>query len=249
MSKIQLIAIVALIVLLPAALLASQLQVNLNSRANVDQTPVTPVTPITPPETSTPVQDTPTPVENPTETPISTPTLTMTPTTTPTPTATSTPTPPLVRGSFPAVADAYVRKSNTNRSYGTGSRMEVDGSPQEISYLKFDLSPLAGKTVELARLRLRITDSSSHTQTINRVDNTSWNESTLTYRNRPTLTGRVTQFQARREGSWTEIDVTAWAQGQTGRLTSLSIDQTGSNGITFSSRETANKPQLVISYR
>ena len=183
---------------------------------------------------------TPTSIPTPTNTP--TPTLTFTPTPTPSPTVTPTPTPVQLI----SIADTYVSKNSASSNYGTRTTLLVDGSPVYITYMKFDLTSLAGKTITSAKLRLRITDSSSSTQNIIAVSNTSWSETGMTYKNRPDLGAVQKTFPGGSAGSFIEIDITSYVNTQLGSIFSLGIDSSGSNGIDFSSREATNKPLLII---
>src|SRR5262249_34578726 len=56
--------------------------------------------------------------------------------------------------------DGYVSSSQPTKTFGSGRNLEVDASPVQRSYLKFDLSSING-TVTRAVLRLTATSSSS----------------------------------------------------------------------------------------
>ena len=51
--------------------------------------------------------------------------------------------------------------ANPTKVFGTGTAAWVDNSPVNIGYLKFDLSPYAGKTITAATLKVRTTSSAS----------------------------------------------------------------------------------------
>src|SRR5215207_446011 len=46
--------------------------------------------------------------------------------------------------SFTAVADAYVSSARPGRNFGTQTRLEVDSSPVENTYLRFNVQGLTG---------------------------------------------------------------------------------------------------------
>lgn len=197
---------------------------------------------LTPTETPTPT-DTPTPTPLPTQTP--TPTPTVTPPPSPTPTPLPSPTPIQVR-LYP-IADTFVSKSNPNTQFGSRTLLEVDGKPVKISYMKFDLTPLAGRRVLSANLNLRISNRSGSTQTVRVGADTSWVETAVTYTTRPALGEAVASFSGGASGAWKEIPLTSSVSAAAGQLLSLGIDSTGSDGLNVYSRENpTNRPQLVI---
>ena len=75
--------------------------------------------------------------------------------------------------------------------FGTGTTAWVDNSPVNIGYLKFDLTPYAGKTITAATLKVRTTSSTSAgsggTTTVRQVSDDSWTEGALTYNTRKAL--------------------------------------------------------------
>lgn len=113
--------------------------------------------------------------------------------------------------------------------------------------MKFDLSSLSGKTVTEAKLQLKITNSSSSTQNIKRMSDTSWSETSLTYNTRPSLGSVVTSFVGGAYNTTKEIIITTAVKEKQGQILSIAIDSTGSDGLDFGSREsTSSKPVLVI---
>lgn len=149
-------------------------------------------------------------------------------------------------------ADTKVYKSNPSSNYGTSNTLEVDGSPVKLSYLRFSLEnpTLSGKTITSAKLRLRITNPSTGTQTIKAINN-SWSESRLTYNSKPAFgsnTPLATITNAKAE-TWYEIDLTNYISSKIGQKISLAIDSSASDGVDFYSRESSsNKPHLLITH-
>ncbi|WP_240721594.1 Ig-like domain-containing protein, partial [Pseudarthrobacter sp. NamE5] len=87
-----------------------------------------------------------------------------------------------------AVADSFVSSGAATTNYGASTVLGVDSSPTEVTYLKFDLSAYAGRTIESATLQLRSAGSGSvGTQNVKLVADDSWTEAGLTYNNRPAL--------------------------------------------------------------
>lgn len=156
-------------------------------------------------------------------------------------------------------ADAYVDKSYPTTTYGTGTSLRVDGSPVQITYLKFNTSAYAGKTLTSAKLKVKTTSSSSagstSTQNIkiannNTSDGKAWSESTITYNYRPsissTVLGSVSNTKA---NTWYTINLNAASvQPKVGGTLTIALTSTGSDNLYLKSRETTDKPQLILGY-
>lgn len=144
-------------------------------------------------------------------------------------------------------ADTYVRHSSPTTNYASSSPLNVDGGTNvERSFLKFDLSNLAGKTITSAKLRFYVTNQSVDTQSIKSVSDTSWSETLMTANNQPARGATVATINATTANAWKEVDITSATASKAGELLSLAIDQSGSDGMDFTSKEGTNKPQLVI---
>ena len=191
-----------------------------------------------------------TPTPTPTIDPFApTPTETPSPTLTPVPTETPLPTPTPNVISLNPLADSYVKSSSANSNYGTRVNLSVDGSPVAITYMKFDLASLAGRSVQSAKLRIRTeSDISSSAQTIKSVGSTSWTETGINYNNRPAVGSGISIFSAPTANTWYDIDITPEVVSHLGQLMSIGFDQSSSNGMFFSSRESANKPLLIVTF-
>ncbi|HEY3311308.1 MAG TPA: metallophosphoesterase [Anaerolineales bacterium] len=213
-------------------------------------TPVPTVTETPPaPATST---GTPVPTATNTTTPTASPTRTGTPTPTATTTRTATPTAtnPAISISIRPVADAYVDRNNPNSNYGATLQNKVDGNPVLIDYLKFDLSPLAGKTISSARLRMRVTDKTGSIQNIKNVADNSWLEAIITYNLRPSLSTTIATFTAPTRNVFLEINISSAVAAGAGSLFSIAIDSTGSDAYNFYSKDNSSyQPTLEITYR
>jgi len=176
-----------------------------------------------------------------------------TPTITPTPTSILTPTPttPTPSGSvvLKPVADTHADSTAPNNNYGATVSMQTDGNPIKISYMRFDLSSLAGQTITNARLRLKTADNPSEgTQDLKTVTDSSWSEIGLNYNNRPTTgstiavlnTGDIPQV-------WNEIEITDSIRNNLGVSISLALESAHDDSIIFYTRESSFSPELVIS--
>lgn len=148
--------------------------------------------------------------------------------------------------------DAFVRSDRPTTNFGYGGRLRADDSPRIISYLKFDISPVIGKKIVSAKLRLRVsTDAgsgSSNTFNLRNVTLNSWNEGSVTYNNRPSLGTTVKSFAGKGDGATIDIDVKSLI-GNTNRF-SWAIATSGTNELILQSREAGTgKPQLIIEYQ
>jgi hypothetical protein len=184
---------------------------------------------------------------------VPTPTLTNTPTQTPTSvagTATSTPT----GGSqtsftFTTTADARVAEGSPTTNHGTQTNLQADGDPgiAQTSYIRFTASGINGQ-IQNAKLRVFCTTNGTANGPAAYLANSTWMESGtggVTWNTRPALlSGVVDNKGAIATSSWVEYNVTSLVSGNGTYTFALVAD--GNDGVTFSSREGASPPQLVI---
>jgi len=149
---------------------------------------------------------------------------------------------------FDPVHDAFVSNDSPDANFGQAASLQSDTSPIRESYLKFDLQPLAGLDVQLARLRMFVYNSSGHQQSIKEVADDSWAENTVTFNNRPGMTATVATFTPSSSGMWIEVDITSYVAASTGTLMSLGIDSIGTNDYRFNSGESATTPVELVIY-
>ena len=146
---------------------------------------------------------------------------------------------------FSATADAKVSSSNPTRNYGTTTDLRIRNSGTSNnfnSYLRFNLTGL-GSSVSNATLRLWVTSGTSSGGGAYLVGN-GWTETGITWANAPAISGTALDTRgAVTTGTWVEWDVTDAVTGN-GSL-NLAIRNAGGSG-TYSSREGANDPQLVV---
>ncbi|HEX7203210.1 MAG TPA: DNRLRE domain-containing protein, partial [Arthrobacter sp.] len=152
-----------------------------------------------------------------------------------------------------ATADSWVAGGAANTNYGTSTTLSVDNSPVEITYLKFDLSPYAGRTVESATLQLRSAGSGSiGKQNIKLVTDDSWAESTLTYNNRPALGTSIGTLGPTAANSNYSVPLTVTGlASELGQQLSLGLDATSTDGLDLNSKEAGSTtaPKLVLTLR
>ncbi len=147
--------------------------------------------------------------------------------------------------SFSAAADARTSSGSPTTNYGTSSELRVGSSSTVYeSYLRFDLTGLAGFGIISAKLRLFVTGASDSGGSVYAVAN-GWTESGLTWSNAPVLPGAaLSSAGPAGAGQWVEFDVTS-AVGGDGSV-SLAVASASADRVDYSSREGANPPQLLV---
>ncbi len=148
---------------------------------------------------------------------------------------------------FKPVADTYVEQAGlygTTRDYGNYGWMNLLGGAGRESYLRFNVAGVNGNVTQSA-LRLHGRQSGNSAGTL-RVLNASWDESAVTWRTKPNVTGQqlgaVNSVQA---GQWHEVNVGAVVAGN--GVYDFALVGTGTNVVSFDSRESTNsQPELLV---
>ena len=147
---------------------------------------------------------------------------------------------------FIAESDAQVNESSPSANYGNSTYLQVDGAsdPDVESFIRFTVTGISG-TIQNARLRVYDTTNGSTNGPAVYATGTSWTETGITWNNRPArLSGALDNKGSISTSTWVEYDVTAWVQGNGTFSFVLAADST--DGVTFSSRQGAQPPQLMI---
>jgi hypothetical protein len=153
-----------------------------------------------------------------------------------------------------ATADSYVSNGAAATNFGTSTALDVDSSPVQATYLKFDLSAYAGRTLESATLQLRsAANGSTGKQNVKVVTTDGWSETGITYTNRPAMgTTAIGSLgpTATNTGYSVPLTVTGLA-GELGQQLSLGLDSSSSDGLIINSREAGSTlaPKLVLTLR
>jgi hypothetical protein len=153
---------------------------------------------------------------------------------------------------FTPTDDAKISSINSNKNYGSITKLEVRNSPYTLhSYLKFSVTGLNG-TIKSAKIRLYPVVNSRDGGSIYAVSNyyegtnTPWLESGLTYKNAPSITGEplsnVTKVTAY---SWVDFDVTAAITGN-GEYSFALANTSSQYNVYNSSEAEQNQPELII---
>ncbi len=141
------------------------------------------------------------------------------------------------------VADAFVNASNPATNYGADTQLRVDGSPVTTSYLRFSVSGLSG-SVTRAILRVYANSALNTGIAAQRVASNTWSESTLDYDNAPAVGSVVASSSVISASTWVSLDVTSYVAGN--GTYSIALTSTNPTALSLASRESANKPQLVL---
>jgi hypothetical protein len=154
-----------------------------------------------------------------------------------TPSGGSTPTP------VTASADAYTSADAPTANTGTATSLRVDGSPVVRSWLRFAVTGLSGPATKAT---LRVWANSAHTAGYDalRVASTSWGETTITHDTAPAVGAKLGSSGSIAAGAWTTVDVTPYITGN--GTYSFALTTASSTALSLASRESANKPQLVV---
>jgi len=146
---------------------------------------------------------------------------------------------------FTVAADARINASNPSSNYGGSSELRAgSGSTLYDSYLRFDLSGLAGQGVVQARLRLFVTGASDSGGTVYRTS-TGWTESGITWANAPAaIGGALASAGAASSGQWVEFNVTPAVSGD--GSVAFALTNSSTDRVDYSSREGASPPQLWV---
>lgn len=149
-------------------------------------------------------------------------------------------------------ADSYVRGGDSGgTNFGTDTRLVVkpaspgmkDESFTRITYLRFDLSQLQGKSVASATLSVNTAITEATGESV-RLDahavEEAWNEGTVTYATRPALGANVGNALVDRTFGYRNIDLTAYI----GSKTATSADSV-SLGFTQDTPFVTGKPLII----
>ncbi|NDV61720.1 right-handed parallel beta-helix repeat-containing protein [Puniceicoccales bacterium CK1056] len=159
-------------------------------------------------------------------------------------------------GTIHPEADASVRGGSASATnFGTLTSLQVAGtdgsSLTRQSYLRFDLSSIV-QSFSKATLRLKLSSNRSEdAHNAHFVSDDSWEETGITWDNKPVLGEELDSDLIPENGEWLELDVTEKLRDElTGdQLFSVAVVSTGAGAASYRSREEEApyvRPQLVI---
>jgi ELWxxDGT repeat protein len=159
-------------------------------------------------------------------------------------------------------ADAYVRDGEPFHNFGTEERLHVrkaaGSNNNRWTYVRFDVAALSSVSAATLRLFGHLAEETAApvNALVFPVANTSWNERTITWHNKPAAGGTAVAFAAldtaTTDARWYEWDLTAYVQAEkaAGRnVITLAIrnDVVTPGRAAFRSREAnQNRPELLL---
>ncbi len=157
-----------------------------------------------------------------------------------------------------AIDDTYVDSAFPDKISGASSSLYIDGGPNlALAFFKFDLSSLSGQTITNAVMRITTTTNTNAASTginlVKLVENTSWSGDTMTYSNKPAISGTVLgSVQNRTINTSYDIPLDRTIiQSKAGGLISMAIETASTDGSYFYSKEFTNisgRPVIIINY-
>lgn len=141
-------------------------------------------------------------------------------------------------------ADTYVSAAQPGRNFGTAAVLRADAAPQATTYLRFR-DPILSRNVVSVTLLVHAHGDSRMGFEVRRVPHDDWRESRLTYATAPRPSLRYASSTPVRQGSWSIVDVTSFASDGDDTIT-LAITTRSPRGVAFRSRESRQRPMLVV---
>jgi hypothetical protein len=141
-------------------------------------------------------------------------------------------------------ADTYVSATEPARNFGTAAILRADAAPQATTYLRFRHSSLAHNVVGVTLL-VHAHGGGRTGFDVRRVSHDDWRESSLTYETAPRPSLRYAASTPVRQGKWRIVDVTPFTSEGRDTIT-LAITTRSSRGVAFRSRESKQRPMLVV---
>ena len=146
------------------------------------------------------------------------------------------------------IADTYISSNDPSRNFGSKDQIITDGdSNVRVSYLKFDLSgyQIFGATLRLSQ---RYNGGEFDTVEVRLLSDTEWDESLLTWNNRPFDTGALIGSEVVGvENEWYSFDLGNHLNSESSIIT-LRVSGAVGNVHKWKSREHADNqpPELII---
>src|SRR5262245_50536216 len=148
---------------------------------------------------------------------------------------------------FAPAADTYVDAGHQGTNYDTDPRLRADADPLRVSYLRFAVTGVNGRTVQQARLRLGVFGGADSGGSVPGTSDNSWDAATLNFHTMPAIAGPPLQtLGAIVPNDVVEFDLGASITGD--GIYSFAIDTASTNGLDYNSSAatTGQRPQLLL---
>lgn len=127
-----------------------------------------------------------------------------------------------------ATDDAYVRgDNNAGTNYGADpdviTKFHTRLKDRYDAYFNFDLSGIGQQSVDSAHLRLRVNRKGAVDINMHHVVDDSWDQSSLTWNNKPPASDPILSFEPASNGEWMKIDITSLVNTELGGDKMLSL--------------------------
>ena len=173
------------------------------------------------------------------------------------------PTGPEVFKTVECMEDTFVRggSDNADKNFGTVSALEfkaaVDLPYERKVFMKFDVSEFSDPLVTNAKIKFFVRDAEEQTANVNVIAyeaDGDWKEREVTYNNMPKVGKYAGQTIVQGARKWYEIDISEYVRRKIkedgDKIVSVIIEGLVSDNrrLDFDSRESENKPELVLKY-
>jgi hypothetical protein len=146
---------------------------------------------------------------------------------------------------FLTVADAFVTAANPGLNFGKVPVLRAFPTPLSNSYLRFNVTGLAGRSVIAAYLWIHALTGSTNGLVLKAVPSVVWGETTLTFNNAPPVGKVLASVPKVTAGAWVVFNVSAYVT-HTG-LFSFAVTKPALPGVYLSARESVNfVPRLIL---
>ncbi len=139
--------------------------------------------------------------------------------------------------------DAYVDGANPSSKLGTRPDLRIDASPDQRTYLKFQVTGVGTRAPVTQTLRIHAASSLNAGFDVRTVADTSWSESTVTYNTAPPVGALLATSGPVTSGSWVEVPVTGLISGD-GTYT-LALTPRSSTALKLDARESGTPAELL----
>ncbi len=152
--------------------------------------------------------------------------------------------------------DTYVSSDTPTENFGDLSTIRIDDSPLQAGYYQFNMTNSVGAVIDKATLHMLTYIASGESVAVSRFNDDSWDESTLTYDNRPSDSniGTVIDSQVTLNEKWMVYDVTEFASEEVTSgdgILSFYVHLSGSglNTRFYSKESEGQEPQLRVTFK
>ncbi len=144
--------------------------------------------------------------------------------------------------------DSYVDSDTPDANFASEPMVWADGVSKKIAYIKLNLTSLAGKNIQSAKLKVFVNYPASSPVEVKVVPVSTWSSDNLTYNVRPLPSNTVvTTINGGTKGEFMEIDLTDFVKQNTGNVVSLALETNDPGGFSINSLDAPfNKPELIV---